>query len=182
MRAAELGYSLDGKDGKDRALHYFFWHACYLAGHVSVSASAMNSYRKESEYQASKLRAAAELLDTVRLSALWFILAENGFPFDVTDTDAIQAEHSANIKRAAYFWESFAAAISRGLANGHPLIIERSHGNEPARAYVGMLERETRKIFKSSLYGTLATVASVALSQKVTKDQVVFWCRGNKGA
>jgi hypothetical protein len=53
-----------------------------------------------------------------------------------------------------------------------PSVVERARGDEAMRAFVLRLSAACREWFGEALTGTVATTASVALSKKITADQV----------
>jgi hypothetical protein len=57
-----------------------------------------------------------------------------------------------------------------------PWVVEHRIKDDEARAYVQALGAETKDLFGEVLYGTVATVATVALDQKISSRQVRNWC------
>jgi hypothetical protein len=66
------------------------------------------------------------------------------------------------------------ARIERGLLS--PWAVEKRIRNDKARAYVRLLGAKAKELFGSTLRGTVATVASVALDQKISEQDVRNWC------
>jgi len=58
-----------------------------------------------------------------------------------------------------------------------PLIVKHHSGDDVTRAYVRILGHVTRELFGSTLYGTVAKTASVALGQGVGLQQVRDWTK-----
>lgn len=57
-----------------------------------------------------------------------------------------------------------------------PLVVSHHGKDDEARAYVRVLGTRTRELFGNTLYGTVATTASVALKRKIGWRQVRQWC------
>jgi hypothetical protein len=76
-----------------------------------------------------------------------------------------------NVEEAAQFCDEAVGALIQQKLD--PLIIDRPGKHRTARAYVLNLAGQISK----PLYGTLATIASVALDCDVTKQQVIDWLR-----
>ena len=87
--------------------------------------------------------------------------------------------HATNIERAAKFYEDAIDKIIqlKAVEGLDPRVVDRPGQYRPARSYVRHLARHINR----PLYATLATVASVALDCRITKDQVIEWTRGAKG-
>jgi hypothetical protein len=106
---------------------------------------------------------------------------------DQTPLPAKYANHGRAVQKiassmevAAQLFDALAMDVSeRKTADTNFPLVERRRKNqhqERARHYVRHLAIVTRKLFCGApLYGTLATVASVALMQDIAKDQVVDW-------
>ena len=77
-------------------------------------------------------------------------------------------------------FSSYSAASTLKTGSHFPPVKRARHKkNLHARGYVRSLAIVTRKLFSGGpLYGTLATVASVALAKDITKDQVIDWTKG----
>jgi hypothetical protein len=61
---------------------------------------------------------------------------------------------------------------------GGAVTVTNRISNDQARAYVRMLSEETEKLARTTLLGTVATVATIALEQKITARQVRNWTSG----
>jgi hypothetical protein len=98
----------------------------------------------------------------------------------VIPIDDRHIDHAANVEAAA-------AALDRGAdrwaaIKPSPLLtVTREQPHRRARQYVNILAKGTRQLFGTLLYGTLATVTSVALSEKIKGEQVRNWCRADLG-
>ena len=68
------------------------------------------------------------------------------------------------------------AAWWQGKLNS-PRIVKQHGGDDVGRAYVRMLGHTTRKLFRSPMYRTVATAASVALDRKIGWLQVRDWTK-----
>jgi hypothetical protein len=79
---------------------------------------------------------------------------------------------AALVRTAAYFEKRGREAHPLGA---HYLVKHRTK-HDPARVYVRTLRDLTKKLFRNSLDGTVATTASIALNQKITRRQVRNWC------
>src|SRR5262249_26460645 len=88
----------------------------------------------------------------------------------------VTEETLAAIERAAQICDERVAEFRR-IAEGNPrFAAKRNYGNMPARKVVHRLARLMYDSFGSWQYGSLATIASVALQQEISKQQVINWC------
>ena len=163
----------EGLSNQESALAIFFYGACHPI--AAVTTSELATLRSAYLHHAAQLRASAEWLHKVtdwdkRPDPPWAGRATRTLKRDI-----------AGVEAAAAFCERVGAEILDNPAFRH-LIVARDHGNAVARGYVLGLARLTQTLFSAKLRGSLATVASVALGQKVTLDQVRYWCQGNKSA
>jgi hypothetical protein len=82
--------------------------------------------------------------------------------------------------KAASVMAKFFEATSRAQGSlCSPVVVENHIKEDEARAYVQVLGAETKDLFGDVLYGTVATVASVALDRKISSRQVRNWCDGS---
>jgi hypothetical protein len=86
------------------------------------------------------------------------------------------------LAKAAAALKAIAADIER-RAKGHPLVLERRRpdkDDDETRAIVRSIAVVTKSIFGNFLYGTVATVACVALKLETDLDaaKVRDWCEG----
>jgi hypothetical protein len=161
---------------EEAALALFFWYTYFFA-HLrpTVRTTAeWDSLLATCRDQAERLRASAKVLRELRLTPggaqNWFQLGEVSTQF--------QNIHADNIERAAICYEEISdIIINRKTQGGDSFTIERDFGNRSPRAYVRLLAPETRILFGTPLYGTLATTTSVALGCTVTTPQVREWAR-----
>jgi hypothetical protein len=58
-----------------------------------------------------------------------------------------------------------------------PMIVKQRGKDDIGRAYVRMLSSETRRLFNSPLFGTIAKTATVALDRPITWQQVRNWTK-----
>jgi hypothetical protein len=102
-------------------------------------------------------------------------------------------EHQVAAKEMADFFQTHANSLrGRGyLANLdqqiEPFVLGRSShspgyrgggGDDQVRGYTRAIAADAERIFGSFLYGTVATVVSVALQKKVSAKSVENWCVG----
>jgi hypothetical protein len=74
----------------------------------------------------------------------------------------------------ANFFEQ-GARLERSLRS--PIVVENRIDDDEIRAYVQILGAETKDLFGNVLFGTVATVASIALDRKISSRQVRNWCK-----
>jgi hypothetical protein len=84
-------------------------------------------------------------------------------------------ELSAALVRVADYFEGEARRERR--RRNSPLFVKHHSGDGHGRAYVRVLGNMTRKLFRSSLYRTVARTPSVALQQDIDGDQVCEWLK-----
>lgn len=88
-------------------------------------------------------------------------------------------EEKSALEVAAAYIENRAGWQLGVLLNSPYIVGERSsrmRGDDKIRGQVRALAAATHRIFGSFLYGTVATVATVALQKAVTKQSVINWC------
>jgi hypothetical protein len=144
----------------------FFWCA-YTIAWLSPAAGTISPRN----VPITRYRAEAAAL---RLVASRLRLLDVKYGPQVIDDDA--DDHIRHIEDAADFCDANAAEFEKIKAAETPLIVDRARGNEQARGYVRMLAAEARRLFGRVGYGTVATVASAALGEKITPAQVRKWC------
>jgi hypothetical protein len=172
---------LDGLTNQEAALTLFFWYSYALAfmKPAIATVSPRNLPIARCRLEAARLR-----LSAVRLRGLYLIptSARHFLPADISEQFA--DIYANDIEEAANFFDEIEAALVKLKAAESPLVVHRNHGNPEARGYVRLLARETRKLFGSPLYGSLAKVTSVALGKEVSLLQARKWCddRANNGA
>jgi hypothetical protein len=106
---------------------------------------------------------------------VWFELAE--ICRSEADTVAVD-DLAAALTRVGHHFEQLGQMLIMP-ASGAPYVIERSsrdRGDDEARVQLRWLAIITHKLFGQYLYGTLATVATVALQSTVTEKSARNWC------
>jgi len=161
----------------EEALGVFFLQAFHFAALPvpAITTAKLDGLCKAYERGAAQLRTLAKEMAQLNQSLPLSLLLQHECPTLWEDVD-----HGANIIKAAGQLQSIAAA----LANIHsPHIVARDFGKADERGYVRSLAEIARRLFGSPLYGTIATVANVALQPKspITPKQVINWCSTNKG-
>jgi hypothetical protein len=173
-----------------KALGRFFEHArAHTHGsYKTVSVSELTDWGAACKRQAEALRASARFVyetEQYMQSRIIDLLRPHLLPDQLSQASfEVQSRmlQGARVEDAAEYLDSLAAATPELCAAGHPLVIDRDQGNRRTRGYVRALAGQTRSMFGSPLYGTLATTANVALSPSipVTAKQVRNWCSANK--
>jgi hypothetical protein len=178
--SAEYLVSECGTSPRNAALALFFWFAYVSAAEqVSViSASGVGALCDELATAALQLRASADVLRRLGCRSphdAAALLGAHRLPEEARG-------HAFKVESAAAFLAGAVANISEGLAIGHPLFVDRDHGNARARGYARALASEAKWLFGTNLYGTIAIVANVALLPKVriTDRHVINWCADSK--
>jgi hypothetical protein len=186
---------LNGSD-RDIATQIVFLNSVYL-GSAESGTSTVAEYKKIAESyraQAERLRTEAkELLEARRRNR-----PDISFSPDPAASSARaqalrliglrrQAEENARaIERAAAWCEAEAdwmTDIGRDPNHpSHPLLVERHRGPPHVRVYCMQLAEITRFLYDDVLYGTVASIASVALNHPVKKQQIIDWTRGVKAS
>jgi uncharacterized protein YbjT (DUF2867 family) len=83
-------------------------------------------------------------------------------------------ELAAALDRAAAYSEE----VARREENADsPMVVQHHSADDVARAYVRVLGARTRELFGTPLRGSISLVASVALEQDVSLQQVRNWLR-----
>jgi hypothetical protein len=170
------GAPLDGLTDQDAALTMIFWYA-YAFAHAPIALitiSELDALLASCENIARQLRNSATDLRRLagKLSGSEMLNLE-----DVGHQDG--EYYASNIEEAARFYDSAVTKIIqlKGLEGLDPRVVDRPGRYRTARSYVRHLAAQISK----PLFGTLATIASVALDRSVTKEQVIEWTRGVKG-
>jgi hypothetical protein len=161
---------------EEAALALFFWYTCFFA-HLRPTVRTIaewGSLLATCRDEAERLRASAKVLRDLRLmpggAQDWFQLGEISTQF--------QNIYANQIEEAADFYDEISEnIINQKTQGGDSFTVERDFGNRAPRAYIRLLAPETRMLFGTPLYGSLATVASVALGCTVTTPQVREWAR-----
>ena len=162
---------------QEAALTMVFWYAYFFARMpiALVTISELDILLASCEDTAKQLRNSA-----ATLRALPGNLSGSEF-FEVEDVRQQFAEINAKqIEEAAEFCDGAVEKIIRlkGFEGLDPRVVDRPGQYRSARSYVRHLAASISK----PMYGTLAAIASVALDQPITKEQVIEWSRGVKGS
>ena len=181
LRSAVAKYFFDNQlTDQEAALALFFRHArCYADPQVSKAGTVAERDAMVAVYRehARQLRKSAAEMRRIAKPK------DNPAPFgEGTPEDGsarIVLSLIKNVERAAGFFDYSAASTLMAGSHFPPIKRARHKKNLHARGYVRSLATVTRKLFSGGpLYGTLATVASVALEKDITKDQVIDWTKG----
>jgi hypothetical protein len=155
---------------QEAALVLLFWYAYFFARFPTTVAtlSEHDALLASCEDTAKKLRDAAVALRELpnKLSRCEVLQIGDLSP-QFGDIFA------KGVEEAAQFCDEAVAEIINQKAID-PLVVDRPGHHRAARGYVLNLAGQISK----PLYGTLATIASVALNCSVTKQQVIDWTRG----
>jgi hypothetical protein len=161
---------------QEAALTLFFWWAYVFArfpiglATISEIAVLLSSYSRT----AKQLRAAAVALRVLpnKLSRCELLQIGDLSP-------QFGGIYAKQVEEAAQFCDKMIAELKNQKAID-PLVVDRPghRGHRAARGYVLNLAGQISK----PLYGTLATIASVALNCSVTKQRVIDWTRGVKAS
>jgi hypothetical protein len=89
------------------------------------------------------------------------------------------AEHGRAVERAAAWCKAEADEIVS--TRDDMLVVGRHQGAPHVRAYCMQLAEIMRLLYGNVLRGTVASIATAAFNQIVSKDNVRYWCE-NKGA
>jgi hypothetical protein len=116
----------------------------YCAGRI-VTAPELREWRRRCRALAGRLRREIDELRTLGIG--------------------IEREIAAMYRLAAECEASADAPVAATVLN-------RASGDVRLRAYLKQLARETQRLFGETLYGTVATIASVASEKEVTADMV----------
>jgi hypothetical protein len=162
----------DNLTDQEAAHTAFFWWAYFYARFPIALAtiSEVDELLASCENRAKQLRDAAIALRELpnRLARCELL--------QVGDISQWFAEICAkNVEEAATLYDEAAVEIIKQKASD-PTVVDRPGHHRAARSYVMNLASHISK----PLYGTIATLASVALNCSVTKDQVREWSRGVK--
>jgi hypothetical protein len=110
--------------------------------------------------------------DRAALAAAWTRTAKSCRQSSSIEQD--NSELAAALDRTAEYFEELARKEGN---TDSPLVVKLHRGNGHHRAYVRVLGDLTHKLFRGPLYGTVATTASVALQQKISRQQVRDWLK-----
>src|SRR5262245_22095040 len=162
---------------QEAALTMIFWYAYAFARApiALITISELDTLLGSCEDMAKQLRNAAS---TLRLLPGKLSGSER---LEIEDVEHWDAEYHANrIEEAAQFFDGAVAKIIRlkAIEGLDPRVVGRPGQYRTERSYVRHLAAQISK----PLFGTLATVASVALNRTVTKEQVIEWTREVKGS
>ncbi len=83
---------------------------------------------------------------------------------------------AAALTRVANYFESWALEASRIES---PHLVKHRTRDDQARSYVRVLGNETRNLFGTTLYTTVATTTTVLLGRPISARQVRNWCDTN---
>jgi hypothetical protein len=164
----------DHLSDQEVALTLFFWCA-YVFAFLKPTVSTVS--RHDVAIANCRLEAARLRLSAARLRGLYLIPSDEHqfLPPDISNQAADGEAYF--VEQAAKFCDEIEAALIKLKVAEAPLIVDRDHGHNEARGYIGLLAVETRKLFGSTLVGTLKKVASVALEKEITDKQAENWSR-----
>jgi hypothetical protein len=152
-----------------------YYYASYPACFVTVSE--LDDLRTHCEDTAKKLRDAVKALRRVPYRNAIAAIRQYTFLYDDDGaTDEWVADTYAKFEDVAKFCDSLVAETIELKKNF--VVINRPGHHRRARGYVLILAN----LISKPLYGTLATIASVALNCDVKKQQVIDWTRGVKAS
>jgi hypothetical protein len=164
---------------QDKACAGFFYLAMLAFGGMNLHPPMWT--RSELEESAAALRSAAQMcLDQKRrLYDLWFIEAKEGelFPERAMPPAEFDVELATALEIVGELLETRAKQTESPAWRA--CVIERSgRSDDKIRVGVRVLAAETHKLFGKYLFGTLASVATVALAlpTAVPKKSVENWC------
>jgi hypothetical protein len=83
---------------------------------------------------------------------------------------------AAALTRVANYFESWSLEASRVES---PHLVKHRTRDDQARSYVRVLGNETRDLFGTTLYATVATTTTVLLERPISARQVRNWCDTN---
>jgi hypothetical protein len=158
----------------EAALVLFFWYAYFFARFPIALAtiSELDALLASCDNTAKQLRDAARTLRELPSKLARCEILQIG---DLSEQFA--NIYAKQVEEAAQFFDEAATEIIKQKAVD-PLVVDRPGHHRVARSYVLNLADQVSKPF----YGTLATIASVALNCSVTKQQVIDWTRGVKAS
>ena len=185
------GGVLNGSD-RDVATQIVFLKSVFF-GSAESETSTVAEYKKNADsyrVQAERLRTEAKELEEARRRNKPDISFSPDPAASSARAQALrliglrgQAEENARaIERAAAWCEAEADWMmdigSDPNHPSHPLLVERHQGPAHVRVYCMQLAEITRLLYDDVLYGIVASIATVALSQNVpvTKANVRYWC------
>ena len=164
---------------QEAAFTQIFWNVYYYASYPAyfVTVSELDDLRTHCEDTAKKLREAAGALRRVPYKNAIAAIHQYTFYYeDYGVTNERVAEACAKIEDVTKFCDSLAAETIE-LEKSF-VVIDRPGRHRTVRGYVLILA----SLISKPLYGTLATIASVALNCDVSKQQVIDWTRGVKAS
>jgi hypothetical protein len=91
--------------------------------------------------------------------------------------DSEAAEHARAIERAAAFCEREAYDIEAAFDENDTLRVQRHQASPYVRGFCRRLTEAMRFIYGDVLYGTVASIATEAFNQTISKEHVRYWCK-----
>jgi hypothetical protein len=196
VKNAVLGGVLKGSD-RDVATQIVFLNSVYL-GNAEPETSTVAKYKEIADSyraQAERLRIEAKELEKARRRNR----SDISFSPDPAASSSVraqavrltrlrgQAEEYAQAIECAAAWCEAEADWMRVIASdpshpNHPLLVGRHRGPPHVRAYCILLAEIMCLLYDDVLYGTVASIACVALNHPVTKQQIIDWTRGVKAS
>ena len=164
---------LEGLTEQEAALTLFFWYS-YAFAFMKPAVGKVSTL--DLPILRCRCEAASLRLSAARLRGLFLIPTSTRELLPTEISKQFADIYANDIEDAAIFFDEIEAALVELKAAEAPLIVGRVHGNREARGYVRLLAEETRKLFGSPLYGSLAKVASIALGKEVSLLQARKWC------
>jgi hypothetical protein len=158
---------------RDIALQVVFLNSFFLTVSGVKTITAAEKKRLVDSYREQARR--------LRKEAAWFKRLEMGLASEA-------AEHGRAVERAAAWCKAEADEMASEEDPSHPLhdntlVVGRHRKGLPhVRAYCIRLAQIMYLLYDDVLYGTVASIASVALDCSVTKQQVIDWTRGVKAS
>jgi hypothetical protein len=158
----------------EAALVLLFWYAYFFARFPTTVAtiSEHDALLASCEDTAKQLRDAATVLRELPSKLSRCELLQIG---DLSPQ--FGDIYAKSVEEAARFCDEATAEIIKQKAID-PLVVDRPGHHRAARGYILNMAGQIGK----PLYGTLATIASVAVDCSVTKQQVIDWTRGVKAS
>jgi hypothetical protein len=162
---------------QETAFTVIFWYA-YIHAYIQpslITISELDVLLASCEQTAKQLRNAATILSALptKLSGSDYLTA-GGMRHQVAEN------HAREIEEAAAFCDAAVAVIIelKAFEGINPRVVDRPGQYRTERSYVRHL---AASIGTAGLYGTCATIASVALDSQITKEQVIEWTRWGWG-
>jgi hypothetical protein len=155
---------------RDVALQVVFLNSFILAGLGMKTTTAAEKKDLVNFYR--------ERAKQLRDAAAWLI--------ECPQNDMEAEEHGQAVERAAAWCEKEADEMDDKDPNqtfyDNTLVVGRQRGSPRLRAYCIKLAELMHLLYGNTLYGTVASIVSVALNCSVTKQQVIDWTRGVKAS